>query len=69
MVPVKAVLKDSGLRKSEIKVRENANRHTDILTSTRLHLQEVVLVGGSTRIPFVRKMLRSFFGYKYMNQL
>ena len=64
MVPVKAVLKDSGLRKSEIKVRENANRHTDVLTSTRLHLQEVVLVGGSTRIPKVQQLISEFFNGK-----
>ncbi|KAG9397388.1 Heat shock protein 70 family [Carpediemonas membranifera] len=46
--PVKQVLKDSGLRKSEI--------------------DEVVLVGGSTRIPKVQQMLSDFFNGKELHK-
>merc|ERR1712157_278016 len=42
--PVKQVLEDSGLKKSEI--------------------DEIVLVGGSTRIPKVQKLIKDFFGGK-----
>ena len=37
MVPVKAVLKDSGLSKSQIKVREKFKYPTRVLTSTHSH--------------------------------
>ncbi len=46
--PVKRVLADSGLRKSEI--------------------DEVVLVGGSTRIPKVQQMLSDFFNGKELHK-
>merc|ERR1712176_419654 len=42
--PVRQVLEDSGLKKSEI--------------------DEIVLVGGSTRIPKVQKLIKDFFGGK-----
>jgi len=42
--PVKQVLEDSGLKKSQI--------------------DEIVLVGGSTRIPKVQKLIKDFFGGK-----
>ena len=42
--PVKQVLDDSGLKKSEI--------------------DEIVLVGGSTRIPKVQTLVKEFFGGK-----
>jgi len=45
--PVKRVLKDSGLSKSDI--------------------DEIVLVGGSTRIPKVREIVESFFNGKKAN--
>ncbi|CAM9940422.1 unnamed protein product [Ectocarpus sp. 6 AP-2014] len=46
--PVTAVLKDSGLSKSDV--------------------DEVVLVGGSTRIPKVQQLLTSFFDGKELNR-
>jgi len=46
--PVATVLKDSGLKKSE--------------------LDEVVLVGGSTRIPKVQKLVKDFFNGKEPNR-
>merc|ERR1719461_1114146 len=46
--PVQTVLKDSGLKKSEI--------------------DEVVLVGGSTRIPKVQKLVKDFFNGKEPNR-
>jgi len=46
--PVATVLKDSGLKKSEI--------------------DEVVLVGGSTRIPKVQKLVKDFFNGKEPNR-
>jgi len=46
--PVKTVLKDSGLQKSEI--------------------DEVVLVGGSTRIPKIQKLVKDFFNGKEPNR-
>eukprot|EP00903_Cladosiphon_okamuranus_P013268 g12372.t1 len=46
--PVSAVLKDSGLSKTDI--------------------DEVVLVGGSTRIPKVQQLLTSFFNGKELNR-
>ncbi|CAM9863508.1 unnamed protein product [Scytosiphon promiscuus] len=46
--PVSAVLKDSGLSKSDV--------------------DEVVLVGGSTRIPKVQQLLTSFFDGKELNR-
>jgi len=46
--PVQIVLKDSGLKKSEI--------------------HEIVLVGGSTRIPKVQKMVKEFFNNKDPNR-
>merc|ERR1711972_733113 len=42
--PVKQVLEDSGLKKSDV--------------------DEIVLVGGSTRIPKVQKLIKDFFGGK-----
>merc|ERR1712176_440170 len=42
--PVKQVLEDSGLKKSEV--------------------DEIVLVGGSTRIPKVQQLIKDFFGGK-----
>ena len=45
--PVKKVMEDAGLKKSEI--------------------DELVLVGGSTRIPKVRKMLEDYFNGKRPN--
>jgi len=46
--PVNTVLKDSGLKKSEV--------------------DEVVLVGGSTRIPKVQKLVKDFFNGKEPNR-
>lgn len=46
--PVTAVLKDAGIKKSEI--------------------GEIVLVGGSTRIPKVQEILRDFFNGKELNR-
>merc|ERR1719277_2151436 len=46
--PVAAVLKDGGLKKSEV--------------------DEVVLVGGSTRIPKIQKLVKDFFGGKDPNR-
>merc|ERR1712113_668376 len=46
--PVQTVLKDSGLKKSEI--------------------DEVVLVGGSTRIPKIQKLVKDFFNGKEPNR-
>merc|ERR1712110_559528 len=46
--PVKQVMEDSGLKKSEI--------------------DEVVLVGGSTRIPKVQQLLKDFFNGKEPNK-
>merc|ERR1712113_752542 len=46
--PVATVLKDGGLKKSE--------------------LDEVVLVGGSTRIPKIQKLVKDFFGGKDPNR-
>merc|ERR1719433_577400 len=46
--PVQTVMKDSGLKKSEI--------------------DEVVLVGGSTRIPKVQKLVKDFFNGKEPNR-
>eukprot|EP00186_Timspurckia_oligopyrenoides_P001214 CAMPEP_0182447990 /NCGR_PEP_ID=MMETSP1172-20130603/22448_1 /TAXON_ID=708627 /ORGANISM="Timspurckia oligopyrenoides, Strain CCMP3278" /LENGTH=664 /DNA_ID=CAMNT_0024644669 /DNA_START=108 /DNA_END=2102 /DNA_ORIENTATION=+ len=46
--PVEAVLKDSGLSKSEV--------------------DEIVLVGGSTRIPKVQELVRQFFNGKELNK-
>lgn len=46
--PVAQVLKDSGLKKSEI--------------------HEIVLVGGSTRIPKVQQLLQDFFNGKELNK-
>lgn len=48
MTPVRKVLQDSGVSKSEV--------------------QDVVLVGGSTRIPKIRQMLSSFFNGKEVSQ-
>jgi heat shock protein 5 len=48
MVPVQKVLKDSGLKKSEI--------------------HEIVLVGGSTRIPKIQKLVKDFFNGKEPNR-
>ena len=48
MVPVKKVLEDAGLKKSEV--------------------DEVVLVGGSTRIPKVQSLLQDFFNGKEPNR-
>jgi len=46
--PVSAVLKDAGLKKTE--------------------LDEIVLVGGSTRIPKVQELLKEFFNGKELNR-
>merc|ERR1719162_2822912 len=46
--PVATVLKDGGLKKSEV--------------------DEVVLVGGSTRIPKIQKLVKDFFGGKDPNR-
>merc|ERR1719415_38875 len=46
--PVQTVLKDSGLKKSEI--------------------DEIVLVGGSTRIPKIQKLVKDFFNGKEPNK-
>merc|ERR1719492_403080 len=46
--PVQTVLKDGGLKKSEV--------------------DEVVLVGGSTRIPKIQKLVKDFFGGKDPNR-
>lgn len=46
--PVRKVLKDAGLRKSEI--------------------DEIVLVGGSTRIPKIQELLKEFFNGKALNR-
>merc|ERR1719415_356 len=46
--PVQTVMKDSGLKKSEI--------------------DEIVLVGGSTRIPKVQKLVKDFFNGKEPNR-
>merc|ERR1712004_270371 len=46
--PVATVLKDGGLKKSEV--------------------DEVVLVGGSTRIPKIQKLVKDFFGGKEPNR-
>lgn len=46
--PVKQVLKDAGLQKSDV--------------------DEVILVGGSTRIPMVQKLLSDFFAGKKLNK-
>merc|ERR1712106_1027255 len=46
--PVGTVLKDSGLKKSEI--------------------DEIVLVGGSTRIPKVQQLIKDFFNGKEPNR-
>eukprot|EP01065_Artemidia_motanka_P035376 TRINITY_DN43299_c0_g1_i1.p1 TRINITY_DN43299_c0_g1~~TRINITY_DN43299_c0_g1_i1.p1 ORF type:complete len:714 (+),score=249.59 TRINITY_DN43299_c0_g1_i1:207-2144(+) len=46
--PVESVLKDAGLKKSDI--------------------DHVVLVGGSTRIPKVRELLRQYFNGKKLNE-
>nr|CCA24936.1 luminalbinding protein 3 precursor putative [Albugo laibachii Nc14] len=48
LAPVEKVLKDAGLKKSEI--------------------DEVVLVGGSTRIPKVQELLKAFFNGKELNR-
>jgi len=48
MGPVKQVLEDSGLKKSQI--------------------DEIVLVGGSTRIPKVQQLIKDFFGGKEPNR-
>jgi len=45
--PLQSVLKDSGLKKSEV--------------------HEIVLVGGSTRIPKMQELLRDFFNGKELN--
>jgi heat shock protein 5 len=46
--PVAAVLKDAGLKKTEV--------------------DEIVLVGGSTRIPKVQELLKDFFNGKELNR-
>ena len=46
--PVKNVLRDSGVSKSNV--------------------DEIVLVGGSTRIPKIQEILRSFFNGKELNK-
>merc|ERR1719150_3601905 len=46
--PVQTVMKDSGLKKSEI--------------------DEIVLVGGSTRIPKIQKLVKDFFNGKEPNR-
>jgi len=46
--PVKKVLRDADVTKSEV--------------------DEIVLVGGSTRIPMVKKLLRKFFNGKVLNE-
>jgi heat shock protein 5 len=46
--PVERVLKDAGLKKSDI--------------------QDIVLVGGSTRIPKVQSLLKDFFDGKELNK-
>lgn len=46
--PVESVLKDAGLKKSEV--------------------DEIVLVGGSTRIPKVQRLLKDFFNGKEPNR-
>jgi len=46
--PLEVVLKDSGMKKSEI--------------------EEIVLVGGSTRIPKIQKLVRAFFNGKELNR-
>lgn len=48
MIPVKQVLTDAGMDKSQV--------------------HEVVLVGGSTRIPKIQEMLREFFDGKDLNK-
>jgi heat shock protein 5 len=48
MVPVQKVLKDSGMKKSEI--------------------QEIVLVGGSTRIPKIQELVKDFFNGREPNR-
>ena len=48
MLPVKQVLSDAGMDKSQV--------------------HEVVLVGGSTRIPKIQEMLREFFDGKELNK-
>ena len=48
LAPVAAVLKDAGLKKTEI--------------------DEIVLVGGSTRIPKVQELLKDFFNGKELNR-
>eukprot|EP01006_Ploeotia_vitrea_P043168 TRINITY_DN66697_c7_g12_i1.p1 TRINITY_DN66697_c7_g12~~TRINITY_DN66697_c7_g12_i1.p1 ORF type:complete len:712 (-),score=458.16 TRINITY_DN66697_c7_g12_i1:77-2077(-) len=48
LAPVKKVMKDSGLKKSE--------------------LHEIVLVGGSTRIPKVQQLIKDFFNGKEPNR-
>ncbi|EFP03747.1 hypothetical protein CRE_24849 [Caenorhabditis remanei] len=35
--------------------------------STKSRIDEVVLVGGSTRVPIIQKMLRDFFNGKELN--
>merc|ERR1712019_162685 len=46
--PVRQVLEDSGLKKSDV--------------------DEIVLVGGSTRIPKVQKLIKDFFGGKELSR-
>jgi heat shock protein 5 len=48
LAPVTAVLKDAGLKKTEV--------------------DEIVLVGGSTRIPKVQELLKDFFNGKELNR-
>jgi len=46
--PVKQVLEDSGIKKTEI--------------------DDIVLVGGSTRIPKVQSLVKEFFGGKELSR-
>ena len=58
--PVEQVLKDSGVKKDDIaEVRSALGDYLCILLTCWL---QIVLVGGSTRIPKVQQLLKEFFG-------
>lgn len=66
MKPVEQVLKDAGVKKED--VDEVCLRSSYFFplsfSSANLLLRQVVLVGGSTRIPKVQQLLKEFFGGK-----
>ena len=59
MKPVEQVLKDSGVKKDEID--DVSITLPSVVRALRL---QIVLVGGSTRIPKVQQLLREYFNGK-----